>query len=996
MTTLTVNLEDATWDGADFDVSASGLINISGDDTNLEYDTFDYGTYMVGQYYDDPEWGNYFIKIYFSTNSSDPNGAVTLMEYYNENGGLELSFSNIYLTASALSASAIDFFSGNDILKLSNKIDIANSASGNDVIWGYGGNDILSGQGGNDTIWGGAGFDILDGGAGVDTAEYLGSQSGYTISGNSKAVVIIDHASGEGDFIKNFEFLDFNVTDTATSITMGDAISNTNIFSLVDDLNFIPHPEIDALEDSQVYVDSDFGFFLLNMDYEWFDAVVDGLNLDPTDGTDKYAIRFHSVDENISDFSSYNWQESYATNWFDYNGDTYLTIFDPEIKSINWSGVNEAITFGVTNGDVWVAETFSIEDNTQLTKVDYNDPKGWQDYLGSHLSDTITGTSSSVFHGMAGDDVFYSGLNQEHQVFVGGSGGDTYKIQKAGAMTVVDVGSSDNDTVIANGIGWNSSTSYSLTIDNRHLFVFDEVSKQQIYAIDWQSPENKIEQVVLNDGTYSYDDLAENIFSGANYLGNYSWEQLDQDKDLMNSTIEFYKSFYGNIGSTNPAFTISKLSQSGDTVVFGLIADASQDPGGDGLGSFGLTFDYDPAVMTVDTSAMAFISGMTAVPGTHDTTAGTIDIGGFAYPAVTDLASPLVQITITLSDSSQPVVLNITSAAFDDVALGNSTATFTFNLHDLAGTVVSRGGGILSNVDITVDEKGDTSSGSGSDPFTISKGSTARGETTYQIFVNPESDPGGDGLGSVGFKLNYDPNELNLDAESISFATGLIGSAGTPDTVSGSVEIGAFALPALSNFNTPIVEFNAVQANDSQIVSLTLSSASLDDIAQTDTTAVFNSFTTNSAGKFAMEVDNGASINLLADMIHTNASPTKAITPQDALEALRLSVGLTTIGGSKTALDFMAADFNQNGKVTPQDALDILKYSVGLRELDTEWMFVDSAGDYSGITKGDVSFTEGVSIADMSSDASVGLTGILLGDVNDTYTSYLDSSGTVV
>tara|TARA_B100000780_G_scaffold101644_1_gene70973 strand:- start:365 stop:859 length:495 start_codon:yes stop_codon:yes gene_type:complete len=154
--------------------------------------------------------------------------------------------------------------------------------------------------------------------------------------------------------------------------------------------------------------------------------------------------------------------------------------------------------------------------------------------------------------------------------------------------------------------------------------------------------------------------------------------------------------------------------------------------------------------------------------------------------------------------------------------------------------------------------------------------------------------------------------------------------------------------------------------------------------------------TSSSTGSFALVVDNGASVSLLADMIHTNAPPTKAITPQNALEALRLSVGLTTIGGNKTALDFMAADFNQNGKVTPQDALDILKYSVGLRELDTEWMFVDSAGDYSGITKGNVSFTEGVNITDMSSDASVGLTGILLGDVNDNYTSHLDSCGTVV
>ena len=50
---------------------------------------------------------------------------------------------------------------------------------------------------------------------------------------------------------------------------------------------------------------------------------------------------------------------------------------------------------------------------------------------------------------------------------------------------------------------------------------------------------------------------------------------------------------------------------------------------------------------------------------------------------------------------------------------------------------------------------------------------------------------------------------------------------------------------------------------------------------------------------FVVEVDNGASMTLIADMIHTNASPTKAITLQDALEALRLSVGLTTTGAAR-------------------------------------------------------------------------------------------------
>ena len=55
----------------------------------------------------------------------------------------------------------------------------------------------------------------------------------------------------------------------------------------------------------------------------------------------------------------------------------------------------------------------------------------------------------------------------------------------------------ENDKVIADGIGWNSSSSYSLTVDNRHLFVYDTISGQQVYAIDWQAPENKIEQRYL-------------------------------------------------------------------------------------------------------------------------------------------------------------------------------------------------------------------------------------------------------------------------------------------------------------------------------------------------------------------------------------------------------------------------------------------------------------------------------------------------------------------
>ena len=120
------------------------------------------------------------------------------------------------------------------------------------------------------------------------------------------------------------------------------------------------------------------------------------------------------------------------------------------------------------------------------------------------------------------------------------------------------------------------------------------------------------------------------------------------------------------------------------------------------------------------------------------------------------------------------------------------------------------------------------------------------------------------------------------------------------------------------------------------------------------------------------------------------SSSTKAVSSQDALDALKLSVGMTTAAGTKTAFDFISADFNQDGKVSSQDALAILKNSVGLPTTEqAKWVFVDTAGDYSGMSKSNTSYTEGVSIADLSADTTVGLTGILIGDVNDSYSGLI-------
>lgn len=145
-----------------------------------------------------------------------------------------------------------------------------------------------------------------------------------------------------------------------------------------------------------------------------------------------------------------------------------------------------------------------------------------------------------------------------------------------------------------------------------------------------------------------------------------------------------------------------------------------------------------------------------------------------------------------------------------------------------------------------------------------------------------------------------------------------------------------------------------------------------------------SSYKSTADGSVSGSLTSGSASTVTGSLAYSNS--TKAVSSQDALDALKLSVGMTTAAGTKTAFDFISADFNQDGKVSSQDALAILKYSVGLKaEEQAKWVFVETNGDYSGVNKSNTSYTEGVSIDDLTADTSVGLTGILIGDVNDSY-----------
>lgn len=144
---------------------------------------------------------------------------------------------------------------------------------------------------------------------------------------------------------------------------------------------------------------------------------------------------------------------------------------------------------------------------------------------------------------------------------------------------------------------------------------------------------------------------------------------------------------------------------------------------------------------------------------------------------------------------------------------------------------------------------------------------------------------------------------------------------------------------------------------------------------------------TNSNGWFEVAGLDAGLVDLqFAQQVSEYASD--QITAQDALEALRMSVRLQT--EHSDAYGMIAADFNQDGRVSAFDALEILRHSVGLTtSAQPEWVFLNDDADLSGVTYRNVRYDAGLVDLSAPFNAPVSVTGVLLGDVNDSYSSNL-------
>lgn len=134
-------------------------------------------------------------------------------------------------------------------------------------------------------------------------------------------------------------------------------------------------------------------------------------------------------------------------------------------------------------------------------------------------------------------------------------------------------------------------------------------------------------------------------------------------------------------------------------------------------------------------------------------------------------------------------------------------------------------------------------------------------------------------------------------------------------------------------------------------------------------------------GRFDLDLPSGTFIGEL-DIIKSYSAGTGEITALDALQVLRLSVGLDPTWGQAAPEDLIAADINQDGLINALDALAILQIAVGLPTAhEAEWVFLDADADLSGITSSNVTYETGVDVVAVDGVITTDMTSILLGNL---------------
>ena len=425
-----------------------------------------------------------------------------------------------------------------------------------------------------------------------------------------------------------------------------------------------------------------------------------------------------------------------------------------------------------------------------------------------------------------------------------------------------------------------------------------------------------------------------------------------------------------NVESANDAaFDIVLASTLGNVAAFEVYATEAADSGEPGLEDFQFVLSHNVSDMTIELTSVTAATGLTAFPNL-DISNGTLTFGGFALPPFTDLSTPILRFNATIHNEDVPFGITIDNIIADNTNLPRVVEQFDFSSIEMTTTVTDRFGNSLSNVDVSAYEVQ-----VGEHVF-LREVSTSDTSSVFEIVAKPT-----EAVSSIDFELLDNGGLIDFHVGSALNGWSIQSNTNTPDTVrfagfgaiNGSQDLAAGQETVLATFTTSTEP-------DFVIEGIFLNTTDQADISVGEVTAV------SKAGNVTVhDVARGSDIYLDADKPIDLASD-RAITANDALQALRLAVGLTKSDGTAAWHDYISADINKDGQVTANDALNILKFAVGLTDgPSADWVFVDGDADWSAIGRRNTSYEEGIWIEDVVADMSVNMTGILVGDVNGSY-----------
>jgi hypothetical protein len=112
-----------------------------------------------------------------------------------------------------------------------------------------------------------------------------------------------------------------------------------------------------------------------------------------------------------------------------------------------------------------------------------------------------------------------------------------------------------------------------------------------------------------------------------------------------------------------------------------------------------------------------------------------------------------------------------------------------------------------------------------------------------------------------------------------------------------------------------------------------------------------------------------------------------AVTLQDAVAILRLIAGQPVNPGGRPLSPYQAhaADFDANGTVSLADALGVLRHAVGLPSPQPAWAFFDESSPALPQTQATSPGAPPALQATLPASATLGLVGVLRGDVDDSW-----------